>query len=474
MFKGGIQMADMWRCPECETMNNEDKCVICGCSRPQSVSHANKSNVIQEQLKINMTNQGTLKNNQNYTRDKNQYQNKSDIQQGYTGSIKKSAVRRKKSNKKIPIIIISCICLIIGGIYLGFRNNYEDIVKKSEAASPSLTTVSTIDYKLNVTSAANQNSITTAPISEKETTTTTAVPKTVTETITETDMVIMPSLMNKDYSTAIKILDTIGMQYKVSYSDKKYVDIDENCVYSQKPATGKKVSRDTVVEIGISTYAPKTTQPPAAMSVDTTTPTTTTSVTTTTTAKTTTTASSASEYKKEWNETEINETLYIKSECYSRASAVVGSEAVKKYEAGTKINVVAATDTGYYKLKDGSFIHSDYVTDQKPETETVTKSSPITEPSTNTEARTLPKTYDESLNLNGDVTIFSSFSSYFINNFPIEGTTWDDYYWSSNNEACVQIVSGMLVTYFEGDATITLIYIDDPSIVATAKVRVVS
>lgn len=71
-----------------------------------------------------------------------------------------------------------------------------------------------------------------------------------------------------------------------------------------------------------------------------------------------------------WNEIEINDTLYIKKSCYSRTRAVVGSDAVKKYSAGTKINVIAATDTGYYKLTDGNYIHSDYVTDKAPTRET--------------------------------------------------------------------------------------------------------
>lgn len=68
----------------------------------------------------------------------------------------------------------------------------------------------------------------------------------------------------------------------------------------------------------------------------------------------------------EWTETEISETLYVVTNCYSRVKAVVGSESVKQYKAGTEINIVAATDTGYYKLADGTFIHSDYVSDQKP------------------------------------------------------------------------------------------------------------
>ena len=89
----------------------------------------------------------------------------------------------------------------------------------------------------------------------------------------------------------------------------------------------------------------------------------------TTTAASETEASETTSAKPtEWSETEISETLYVVSNCYSRAKAIVGSESVKAYKVGTEINIVAATDTGYYKLADGTFIHSDYVSDQKPST----------------------------------------------------------------------------------------------------------
>ena len=92
-----------------------------------------------------------------------------------------------------------------------------------------------------------------------------------------------------------------------------------------------------------------------------------------TTSATTATAASATAASREWNETEISETLYIKTSCYSRTKAIVGSDSVKKYSPGTRIEVVAATDTGYYKLADGTFIHSDYVTDEEPASATTTK-----------------------------------------------------------------------------------------------------
>ena len=60
------------------------------------------------------------------------------------------------------------------------------------------------------------------------------------------------------------------------------------------------------------------------------------------------------------HETEISEVMYTSQACYSRKKAIVGAETVAQYKKGTKVNIVAATDTGYYKLADGSFIHSDY------------------------------------------------------------------------------------------------------------------
>lgn len=119
-----------------------------------------------------------------------------------------------------------------------------------------------------------------------------------------------------------------------------------------------------------------------------------TSATETTTAASSETATSTSTTAaRAWNETEISETLYIKTSCYSRTQAIVGSESVKKYDVGQKINIVAATDTGYYKLADGTFIHSDYVTDQAPAATTTaatTKAPKKTESTEETTKKNVP------------------------------------------------------------------------------------
>lgn len=73
-----------------------------------------------------------------------------------------------------------------------------------------------------------------------------------------------------------------------------------------------------------------------------------------------------------WNETQISEVMYTTQACYSRKVPAAGAETVSKYTKGTKVTIVAATDTGYYKLKDGSYIHSSFLSDTKPGTVTTT------------------------------------------------------------------------------------------------------
>lgn len=55
--------------------------------------------------------------------------------------------------------------------------------------------------------------------------------------------------------------------------------------------------------------------------------------------------------------------MYVNQSCYSRIKALMGSEAVKQYTYGEAVNVVAKTDTGYYKLNDGEYIHGDYLSE---------------------------------------------------------------------------------------------------------------
>ena len=94
----------------------------------------------------------------------------------------------------------------------------------------------------------------------------------------------------------------------------------------------------------------------------------TTAATAVTTAKpkpATTTTAATTKPAPEWTETKASGTKYVNTDCYSRKKAVLGAETVKLYSVNDKVTVTAKTDTGYFKLSDGSFIHGDYLSDSK-------------------------------------------------------------------------------------------------------------
>lgn len=81
-----------------------------------------------------------------------------------------------------------------------------------------------------------------------------------------------------------------------------------------------------------------------------------------------------------WTEQETSGVMYVNTDgIYSREIAVVGSAKVRQYELNDTVTVIAVTDTGYYKLEDGTFIHTDYLSDS----ETVISAAPETEPADN-------------------------------------------------------------------------------------------
>lgn len=69
----------------------------------------------------------------------------------------------------------------------------------------------------------------------------------------------------------------------------------------------------------------------------------------------------------EWTEEKVSGTKYISETCYSRKKAVIGSDAIKQYFMGDSVKVTAKTNTGYFKLDNGEFIHGDYLSDTKVE-----------------------------------------------------------------------------------------------------------
>ena len=133
------------------------------------------------------------------------------------------------------------------------------------------------------------------------------------------------------------------------------------------------------------TTAVTTTKPQETKATETTT-TTTKAVTTAKPKPATTTTAAITKPAPEWIESKASGTKYVNTDCYSRKKAVLGAETVKLYSVNDKVTVTAKTDTGYYKLDTGAYIHSDYLSDSKIviQTTTTTKKAEAPKPSQTT------------------------------------------------------------------------------------------
>ena len=164
----------------------------------------------------------------------------------------------------------------------------------------------------------------------------------------------------------------------------------ETAVTTTAPAvTGTVMDRidepkaETTTAQTTATTAVTTTKPQETKSVETTT--TTTKAVTTAKPETTTTVATTKP-APEWTEEKVSATKYVNTDCYSRKKAVLGADTVKIYNVNDKVTVTAKTDTGYFKLKDGTFIHSDYLSDSKIviQTTTTAKKAETPKPATTT------------------------------------------------------------------------------------------
>lgn len=148
------------------------------------------------------------------------------------------------------------------------------------------------------------------------------------------------------------------------------VDVQTSPTVTETAATTPETEATTAKpETEATTAAPETeattTEAPKTTPEETTAP----ETTTTETAPETTTSETVPETTTPettpalpWTETPESATLYINTDgVYSRAEAVQGSTKVAQYALNDTVNVVAKTDTDYFKLEDGSFIHSAYL-----------------------------------------------------------------------------------------------------------------
>ena len=91
-----------------------------------------------------------------------------------------------------------------------------------------------------------------------------------------------------------------------------------------------------------------------------------------TTTTTTTVVTTTTKPAPEWTEEKVSATKYVNTDCYSRKKAVLGAETVKLYNVNDKVKAVAKTNTGYFKLDTGAFIHGDYLSNSKVTVQTAT------------------------------------------------------------------------------------------------------
>ena len=179
-----------------------------------------------------------------------------------------------------------------------------------------------------------------------------------------------------------------------------------------------------------------TTKPQETKKVETTAATT--AVTTAKPKPATATTAATTKPAPEWTETKASGTKYVNTDCYSRKKAVLGAETVKLYSVNDNVTVIAKTDTGYFKLSDGSFIHGDYLSDSKiaqTTATTTTKKVETTKPAATTTKKqeSKPKSiyeYPFDLEAIKQVIVDDAVNNYGLKNLDDpswvpEGSTWN-------------------------------------------------
>lgn len=106
--------------------------------------------------------------------------------------------------------------------------------------------------------------------------------------------------------------------------------------------------------------------------------------------------SETEEEQTSWNETITTGVMYVLESCYATERPYSSATPVGTYSAGEKVEVIALTDSGYYKLKYGGYISSAYLTDVPFETEATVRTEATTVPETessseDTTKKTKPK-----------------------------------------------------------------------------------
>lgn len=98
---------------------------------------------------------------------------------------------------------------------------------------------------------------------------------------------------------------------------------------------------------------------------------------------------------RSWSETNSSGTMYIAVDCVGREAADNNSTIITKFQKGDVVEISALTDSGFYKIKGGGYIHSEYLTDNPVSETSVTTTEETVKTTKKTTAETTEKTTSE-------------------------------------------------------------------------------
>ncbi|MGN0691661.1 MAG: SH3 domain-containing protein, partial [Oscillospiraceae bacterium] len=95
---------------------------------------------------------------------------------------------------------------------------------------------------------------------------------------------------------------------------------------------------------------------------------------------------------RSWSETNSSGTMYIAVDCVGREAADNNSTIITKFQKGDVVEISALTDSGFYKIKGGGYIHSEYLTDNPVSETSVTTAEETAKTTKKTTAKTTEQT----------------------------------------------------------------------------------
>lgn len=385
-------MAAIWRCPDCETLNSENKCVVCGRTKPES------SNNEQTSLKnVSVENQNPQEQSELKKAAHCNNINQGKIEYQHNQPVAKDNFYTKSFAAVIVMLVIVIILLIVAAFLLikGVKDKKNEATSKADIS----TTVQNKDP---------------AVFDEK----------------TET------TLIYEEYNLVSETEIDSDVTVTTSFSSDKRAEqttVAESIYETSEELTSTVTTTVPIAKINEQTtlagHIPETSEELAPVPAITTTASLSEAV-----SQTSTVSSVSSE--KDWDESAVNKVMYITQACYSRSEPKPNAETVERYRKGEKVYIIAITDTSYYKLNDGSYLYSDYLSENDTSTsENETRSSSNKEIGISKTACTLTKGYSTYLSVyNCDA---------------------DDVKWSTSNSDVVTVSDkGKIVGVDEGTAIV--------------------